>query len=1818
MAKGILIDVGFVPDVQGLINDLEQQFKNVKFDKVIGISEAFDKQLVDVRDKIENLKKEIAEIGKGHGIDVNFKNQFEDMNKSIRVLQNSIKALIDTAPKSKQAGLVSQLEQINQSVNATAEVTKNTAKAVSDFQDAKFVNNKQLNELKELYIHIERARQASENFDKTRKQTGNKPYIDTDTIMNDIRAVNEVYAKLNQEYDNLSKSKKANKDGLLAFNNADLMTQITQIHRLILTLEDLTDVPLASFKVDKMGILNLGRLKQTVEDQYEDILQNISNYKAKIQAEYSKLGGDATDLDDYFKKATSKARERGITVPVYVAPGAKESLLTKCNEIIKDINAKLTDTPIQVEVQLVTAYQSKRNTALIQDLQKQIVAMEENARNSVANGASEAQAARWTEISKDMEALLTRLNKQINNAMMFTVEVNTSTAISTVNAFIEEVKEKLPKIKPDMELSASAKRSFKAQVNSFIKELNKEIAKIQVEKDKMNNDVFSSYVKQLTNTINLLKEFATTLNKGDFINIEEKTKQLQSFKETFDRNVAGIQLELINAFDPEKNNLGLWSNTLLSTLQTALVQIQKLSEYKVFQIDDTPTKQAATDMVKDAETSTADAQQSHSPSKVAEQLGKYWGDGYAEGILNSKTKVQNAIRALVEAGKLTALDLANDTSAEADYVSGKLANGVNPTSQAKRYQKIIAEFDRYQKIVQDTLKLKLPTDETTRNNVLEVQKKNLEDIRQGAIDAQKAIYNLRDAFGGSFNNKEQLQTKQEVVKTNEQQTKQEVIDKTKEETQTIQQASLSAEKANEQIAKSEEKPIAKTQQLIEQFKTLHQLIQDAFENKDLSLITKYFTELQNVNAQMGKSHIKGAKDRNSIIQGYQNAIDSYKVDNAQTQAVQQRTEAIKISKQEQEALTRAEHEFVDSIRTAENDALNANTQSLQQKTEAIKVSKAEQEAFTAAEHEFINSIANEENNVLSTNIKAIEQKTQQGRISKQQQEALTQSEHELINSLREEQNAILGINEQTEQEIKAQEKLNNTKNKQKSKQSDNTVQAINNKTDAIEKERSVVTSAVQEEINKFKELESVIKNDIPNAIKDKNSAFNTEKSIVKNAVNNEIKNIKELNKQAEKEAKAKEEEKALARATKSLNKNYEQIQTGFTNELAKNNRTLVEASFQPTKKGLIEINALIKEADDTYKSFVYTTKTGKAFDIVKEKQGLSVEKQGAVYEKWIKLQEQLKNPKMIGDIEPNTAAWEQLVELGKQFGLEMKDIVKIVRNVDHGIESFQFFDKAGNRTTLGINSDMVLYEKNPIIKISEDVDNFKKKIADLPKIIRDGITNYDANAGAKYIDALNEIANLWQKINQYRQMGNLSKSEIGTLDGLFTGSAKTIDDTLLAKLPTEGRIPQIVSDVNDLRQAFQTLFQNIYTGNYSIEGSEDKLNEYINKAKELYQVINSDTSKVAKPTSIDKLLSNIGDELNRNTKMSNRFREQLNALVSEIQKIGYAMPNDKLKAFQAQFQSIRSQIHLAGQTGRGFFDQLSTSLGRSIIQFTNMYLSLYRVISYIRKGVTEVTNLDKALTTMSYTMKVNNAQIKEMSNDIVNMAKDLSISVDNVSKIYQIYANMQTTTEEMMQTARPTAILANLSGVDASTAADQIQGVLNQFNLLAEESEHIVDVYDYISANISVDYSKGIAGMADAVKNVGNVAYEAGLSFEQLGAIIGKVMAKTRQDGASIGNALRTIAVRISKANKLAGDEVDNATVGNAAKALHNIGIEVYTTSGEFRELDTIMTELAAKWDDLSDAEQANISFQIAATRQMFASVYSNMHKRIYLIAGNA
>ena len=88
------------------------------------------------------------------------------------------------------------------------------------------------------------------------------------------------------------------------------------------------------------------------------------------------------------------------------------------------------------------------------------------------------------------------------------------------------------------------------------------------------------------------------------------------------------------------------------------------------------------------------------------------------------------------------------------------------------------------------------------------------------------------------------------------------------------------------------------------------------------------------------------------------------------------------------------------------------------------------------------------------------------------------------------------------------------------------------------------------------------------------------------------------------------------------------------------------------------------------------------------------------------------------------------------------------------------------------------------------------------------------------------------------------------------------------------------------------------------------------------------------------------------------------------------------------------------------------------------------------------------------------------------MANDLDSSINNAMQVSQIYANMNTSAEEIKKLSEPTLILSNLTGFDASTVADDIQAVTQQFEIVAEDSMHIADVYDQISRNISVDYSK--------------------------------------------------------------------------------------------------------------------------------------------------
>ena len=97
------------------------------------------------------------------------------------------------------------------------------------------------------------------------------------------------------------------------------------------------------------------------------------------------------------------------------------------------------------------------------------------------------------------------------------------------------------------------------------------------------------------------------------------------------------------------------------------------------------------------------------------------------------------------------------------------------------------------------------------------------------------------------------------------------------------------------------------------------------------------------------------------------------------------------------------------------------------------------------------------------------------------------------------------------------------------------------------------------------------------------------------------------------------------------------------------------------------------------------------------------------------------------------------------------------------------------------------------------------------------------------------------------------------------------------------------------------------------------------------------------------------------------------------------------------------------------------------------------------------------------------------------------------------------------------------------------------------------------------------------------------MSFEQFAASVAKVSERTRLDGKVIGNAYKSIMARTSR-SKEADDETTLADRSDAAKALSNIGIEVYDANGVYQDFSVTLDELSAKWDQLTDAERELIN----------------------------
>ncbi len=488
----------------------------------------------------------------------------------------------------------------------------------------------------------------------------------------------------------------------------------------------------------------------------------------------------------------------------------------------------------------------------------------------------------------------------------------------------------------------------------------------------------------------------------------------------------------------------------------------------------------------------------------------------------------------------------------------------------------------------------------------------------------------------------------------------------------------------------------------------------------------------------------------------------------------------------------------------------------------------------------------------------------------------------------------------------------------------------------------------------------------------------------------------------------------------------------------------------------------------------------------------------------------------------------------------------------------------------------IIGEKELSFELSLDSGNVEDNLKRLELNIKRNIDKMQKEVNSfNMVDTkkrLDEISQAMKDISEIEPFGKSGKAKFQS--GYIKMTAEQYRDFVIDFVKYGGKLDEMQKKAYDALNISKPSLNNISV-------ITDKIQE-LTKAVEYLNKINNKNSSVR--------ITGIGIS-DKDIKKTTSNTEQQTQAVMDL-SAAYKTAKNQLNSLLTEM----SQADVASSQSKNAIAKVMAEFADGIDEESS-YLDPAEFVRYFQNGIDILKEYDSALTRVSYTMDVSRKSLDNLGENVLDLANDMRTSVQDAMAVSQIYANMETTPKKIVELAQPAIVMSNLTGADVSTTSDQIQAVVQEFGLLEEESMHIADVYDYIGAHVSIDYSKGIESIGEAVKVAGSTAAQAGLSFEQLSAITARVSEKTNMEGSSIGNVLKTLFTRLSKVGELS-DEADNETLNKASASLRKIGVEVYNLDGSYREFDTIMGELAAKWDGLTAAEQANISFNIAATRQ--------------------
>lgn len=262
------------------------------------------------------------------------------------------------------------------------------------------------------------------------------------------------------------------------------------------------------------------------------------------------------------------------------------------------------------------------------------------------------------------------------------------------------------------------------------------------------------------------------------------------------------------------------------------------------------------------------------------------------------------------------------------------------------------------------------------------------------------------------------------------------------------------------------------------------------------------------------------------------------------------------------------------------------------------------------------------------------------------------------------------------------------------------------------------------------------------------------------------------------------------------------------------------------------------------------------------------------------------------------------------------------------------------------------------------------------------------------------------------------------------------------------------------------------------------------------------------------------------------------------------------------------------------FDFFMNIAIEKIIRYRIAFVTMQKAIEAAKKTFTFPKDLESGLTKLAKVLDTTVLGLREVKKEAIDLAIGFGVSVQEVVDTITIFAQQGFTLNESLKLTETVLLGVKAANLEVKDAVEFVTAAIKVYNV---EAENTIGLFDKL-LNVQRNFAVSTEDLANSVKVLGTTANEFGVSLDSLLGYVTAVGETTRKSGKAVADALKTIFARFVQ------DDV--------VEALRKIGVAVFDTEGNVRDLDAVVSDLAVKWDTLSGAQRVNIARLVGGLRR--------------------